>query len=264
MKTVRYIWATAGCVLTTLWLAGCGGNGTATSSLSAPNNPNNSPFPSTNRNRLYQHGDEFIYTVTGVAWYRGQRWEVSGTVTDRFTSVGAGVMRLHRVSQLTLRRGSETLTHNRQTVFYGSQDRQSREATLIGYADDENAPLISCNLPYKVAIPGILNENSNFSFSTMFEDGTAYTETWQIGTIEPVETYAGKYYSYRMRVESQWDEPAPFVDTVCADTRWFSPQLGWWTRIERLESTWRESDPIEYRLTYILYRTNVSLQPSNP
>lgn len=268
MTLSRYALGVAGCILTTLWLAGCGGSATSSEALQ-PNNPtnpgapNNPPFPSTNRTRLYQHGDEFTYAVSGVAQYLGQRYEVSGTQTDRVTSVGAGVLRVHRDRRLTLRRGSQTLTDNREIVFYLSQDRQSREVTLLGYALDINAPMINSNLPYRACVPGILNENSTFSFSAGFEDGASTMEAWQIGVIEPVSTYAGQYHCYRMRVESQWDNPAPFPDTVATATCWFSPQLGVFTRSETLESGWRDSEPIEYRLTLLLRSTNVTVQSSS-
>lgn len=264
-QLLRYTWAFTGCILTTLWLTGCGGSSTAGAPIQPnnPSTPNNPPFPSTNRTRLYQHGDEFIYSVSGVAQYLGQRYEVSGTVTYTITSVGAGVLRLHSDSRLTLRRGSQTLSDNREVVFYLSQDRQSREVTLIGYAPDPDSPLINSNLPYRACVPGILNENSTFSYAAAFEDGTAMTESWQIGVIEPVSTYAGQYHCYRMRKETQWDNPAPFPDAVATETCWFSPQLGVAARSETLESSWLDSEPIEYRLTLLLRRTNVSLQPTS-
>ncbi|MCS7209928.1 MAG: hypothetical protein NZ874_10205 [Fimbriimonadales bacterium] len=258
--------------LAALWLAGCGGSSSTASAPSTPIDPNtpsnpNTPtspsFPSTNRLRLYQHGDEFIYDVRGVARYLERRYEVSGTLTERISSVGAGMLRVSQERRLTLRRGTETLQHNRLLVFYITQDRQSREVTLVGYALNEGDPLINSNLPYRTCAPGILNENSNFSFSVAFEDGVATTETWQIGAIEPVPTYAGEYYCYRMRVESLWDNPAPFRDSTSAATCWFSPQLGRPTRSETLESTWLNSEPIEYRLTILLQRTNVSLRPAS-
>lgn len=266
MKYTRRLgWTVALGVIATLWLPGCGGgSSTATTPVmpNNPTNPSNPPFPSTNRTRLYQHGDEFTYTIAGVAHYLGQRYEVSGTRTDRITSAGAGVMRITRTTAVTLRRGSQIYNDNRQIVFYVAQDRQSREVTLLGYALAPDDPIISANLPYRVWIPGILNENSNFSFSTRIEDGTFTSETWQIGVIEPVSTYAGQYNCYRMRVESQWDYPAPFPEAVSVATCWFSPQLGAMTRAETTEQNWLNGDPVEYRLTLILYRTNVSLQPS--
>lgn len=254
-------------VAATLWLSGCGGGSSTANAPVAPNNPSNPSnpsFPSTNRIRLYLHGDELTYTIAGVAQYLGQRYEVSGTRTDRITSAGAGVLRVTRTTQLQLRRGSQTYNDNRQIIFYVSQDRQSREVTFIGYALDEDDPIINANLPYRVCIPGIINENSNFSFSTPIEDGTFTSETWQIGVIEPVSTYAGQYNCYRMRVDFRWDYPAPFPEVVSAGTCWFSPQLGAVTRIETLEQNWLNGDPVEYRLTYILYRTNISLQPATP
>ncbi|MCS6918973.1 MAG: hypothetical protein NZM28_04315 [Fimbriimonadales bacterium] len=250
-------------VFATLWLAGCGGGSSTASAPTTPNtptNPSNPSLPSTSRTRLYQHGDEFIYTIAGVAQYLGQRYEVSGTRTVRIASAGAGVLRITRTTELRLRRGSQVYDDNHQIVFYVSQDRQSREVTFLGYALDSDDPIISANLPYRVCVPGILNENSNFAFSTPIEDGTFTSETWQIGVIEPVSTYAGLYNSYRMRVEFQWDYPAPFPEVVSVATCWFSPQLGVMTRAESTEQNWLNSDPVEYRLTYILYRTNVSLQ----
>lgn len=264
MRTqLRYIGAIASCMAAILWLTGCGGDGSATGALTNPNDPNNPHFPSTNRIRLYQHGDEFVYTVSGVARYREQRWQVSGTSMLRVSSAGAGVLRFHLEANLTLRRGSQTLSQAWSHVSYITQDRKTHECTLIGYADDLNDPMINSNLPYQVVIPGLWNEHSSFSYSVTFENGVVRSETYQIGMIEAVETYAGKYYSYRVRVEDRLDQPSPFVDSAAAATKWFSPQLGVWTRMEILWSTWRESEPIEYNLTYLLQRTNVSLQSGN-
>lgn len=264
-RLLRYTWALTGCVATTLWLTGCGGSSTAGAPTQPdnPGTPNNPPFPSTNRTRLYQHGDEFVYSVSGIAQYLGQRYEVAGSLTVKITSVGAGVLRVHNDRRLTLRRGSQVLNDNHEEVFYISQDRQSREVTLIGYAPDLDSPIINSNLPYRACAPGILNENSTFSFTATFEDGAATTESWQIGVIEPVSTYAGQYHCYRMRIETQWDNPAPFPDTVATATCWLSPQLGVTTRSETLESGWLDSEPIEYRLTLLLRRTNVSLSQAS-
>ncbi|GIV06351.1 MAG: hypothetical protein KatS3mg016_1926 [Fimbriimonadales bacterium] len=262
--TQRLTMAVVG-IAATLWLSGCGGGSSTASEPGTPNNPanpNNPSLPSTNRIRLFQHGDEFTYTISGVALYLGQRFDVSGTSTDRITSAGAGVLRVKRETRLHLRRGSQTYSDNSQAIYYISQDRQSREVTLIGYAIDEDDPITNSTLPYRVVVPGIIHENSNFSYSVEFEDGRILSETWQIGTIEPVSTYAGQYPCYRMRFDGYRYYPAPFREAQEAGTCWFSPQLGTMTRIESNEQGWLDGEPVEYRLTYILQRTNVS--PNSP
>lgn len=257
MRSKRYILALAtACVIAAGWLTGCGGNGSAVSSSPA--------VPSTSRVRLYQHGDEFVYNVTGFAYYNNQRYQVTGDIIDRLTSVGGGVFRLHREWRLTLRRGSERRDDNRETVWYFVQNRDTREVTLLAYASEPDAPRINSRIPYKVCVPGLVNAHSNFSFSTQFEDGAQMMAAWQIGGIEPVPTYAGEYHCYRVRLESELQHPAPFRETTSTGLCWFSPQLGIVTRAELQMSTFLGDLPIEYQLTLLLYRTNVSLQSSQP
>ncbi len=261
MHNKRLYGSIAVSTLTMMWLAGCGG---VTSSSNSPTSPSTPSIPSTNQLRLYQHGDEFVYTVSGVARYLEQRYEVSGTRTVRIRSAGAGVLRYTWESRLRLRRGADTYNDDRMIVYTLSQNRQSREVTLLGYSADPDGPMINADLPYRVFVPGILNENSNFTYSTPFENQSNISRLWQIGRIEPVQTYAGQYSCYQVREEFEFDYPFPFVEYMWNATCWFSPQLGVMVRSETIEQGWLNGEPIEYRLTEILQRTNVSLQSATP
>ncbi|GIV08263.1 MAG: hypothetical protein KatS3mg019_0354 [Fimbriimonadales bacterium] len=266
---VRSVVAITGCAMLIGWLTGCGGGSSTSNSSATPSNPTNpNLLPPNNRLRLYQHGDEFEYVITGVAYLRGERYEVSGIQTIRYQSIGAGVMRVTFQTTLTLRRGSVTIPETRLAIYDISQDRQTREVTLIGYLPSEDSPTILSTLPYRVVRPGIWNENSTFSCTVDFQDNARIQLTMENGTIESVATYAGTYGCYRTRYDYQFDFPAPFTEYIASGPAWFSPQLGEFTRMELTESdritVGGETLPIETRLTYLLRRTNVSVNNSTP
>ena len=238
-------------------LSGCGGSGGSGSQSLLPSEPS---VPIT-RGRLIQHGDEVEYVITGTAFYQGARWQVTGSQFQRLRSVGAGVYQWIIETQIVMRRGSLTQTVNTDIVWYITQDRETRQVSVIGYGDTPDSPRIDANLPYQPMFPGIINQNSNFSTTITFEDESRHTESWQIGGWEDVSTYAGSVGCYRVREESSWSHPLPFLESTATATTWFSPQLMNYARIEARVSTWIDANPVEFTLTYLLRRTNVPLRP---
>ena len=238
-------------------LSGCGGSGGSGSQSLLPSEPS---VPIT-RGRLIQHGDEYEYVITGWAFYQDARWQVTGSQFQRLRSVGAGVYQWIIETQLVLRRGSLTVTVNTDSVWYITQDRETRQVSVIGYGDTPDSPRIDAILPYQPILPGVINQNSNFSTAIAFEDESQYTASWQIGGWEDVSTYAGSVGCYRGREESSWSHPLPFTESTDKATTWFSPQLMNYARVEARVSTWIGTDPVEYTLTYLLRRTNVPLRP---
>jgi hypothetical protein len=238
-------------------LSGCGGSGGSGSQSLLPSEPS---VPIT-RGRLIQHGDEYEYVITGTAFYQNARWQVTGSRVERFRSVGAGVYQWIIETQLVLRRGSLTERINTDVVLYITQDRETRQVSVIGYGDMPNSPRIDAELPYQPILPGVIHQNSNFSTTITFEDESQYTVSWQIGGWEDVSTYAGSVGCYRIREEGSWSRPLPFTEATVAATAWFSPQLMNYARIETRESGWIGANPVEYTLTYLLRRTNVPLRP---
>jgi hypothetical protein len=238
-------------------LSGCGGNGSGSQSL-LPSEPS---VPIT-RGRLIQHGDEYEYVITGWAFYQDARWQVTGSQFQRLRSVGAGVYQWIIETQLVLRRGSLTQTFNEDIVWYITQDRETRQVSVIGYGDTPDSPRIDAELPYQPILPGVIHQNSNFSTTITFEDESQHTKSWQIGGWEDVLTYAGSVGCYRGREESSWSHPLPFTEAIVEATVWFSPQLMNYARVQAYVSTWIGTDPVEfYNLTYLLRRTNVPLRP---
>jgi hypothetical protein len=238
-------------------LSGCGGSGGSGSQSLLPSEPS---VPIT-RGRLIQHGDEYEYVITGTAFYQNARWQVTGSRVERFRSVGAGVYQWIIETQFVLRRGSLTQTFNEDIVWYITQDRETRQVSVIGYGDTPDSPRIDAELPYQPILPGVIHQNSNFSTTITFEDESQHTKSWQIGGWEDVFTYAGSVGCYRMQEESRWSRPLPFTESTATATAWFSPQLMNYARVEARVSTWIGTDPVEYTLTYLLRRTNVPLRP---
>jgi hypothetical protein len=235
-------------------LSGCGGSGSQSLLLSEPSVP-------ITRGRLIQHGDEYEYVITGTAFYQDARWQVTGSQFQRLRSVGAGVYQWIIETQLVLRRGSLTQTFNEDIVWYITQDRETRQVSVIGYGDTPDSPRIDAELPYQPILPGVIHQNSNFSTTITFEDESQHTKSWQIGGWEDFPTYAGSVGCYRIEEEGSWSRPLPFTEATVAARAWFSPQLMNYARIDTHESKWIGANPVEYDLTYLLRRTNVPLRP---
>jgi len=238
-------------------LSGCGGSGGSGSQSLLPSELS---VPIT-RGRLIQHGDEYEYVIMGRAFYQDAWWQVTGSQFQRLRSVGAGVYQWIIETQLVLRRGSLTQTFNEGIVWYITQDRETRQVSVIGYGDTPDSPRIDAELPYQPILSGVIHQNSNFSTTITFEDESQYTVSWQIGGWEDVLTYAGSVGCYSIQEEGSWSSPLPFTKEIVTANTWFSPQLMNYARVEARVSTWIGTDPVEYILSYQLRRTNVPLRP---